>query len=185
MEEQEHYCKDTGNFPNNKFFKEGSGKGKRVLIVGEAPAPNGWRKSGKAFYTTDGKLLPTGRNLNKLLKPYGLTVDECSFTELVKCFVGNNRKLLKECGTKCWPIFLKQIQNRKFNLLLLLGKETLNIFNNNGGFKLNIGEISFIILNGKSCTVLPIFHPSPIGPYNHINNLAIFGGLKEELKRIL
>lgn len=184
MEEQEHYCEDINKFPLGKFFKEGSGKGKNILLVGEAPAPNGWRKSGKAFYTVEDKLLPTGKNLNKLLEPYGLTINTCSFTELVKCFVGKNRKLLKECGMKCWPIFSEQIKNKRFSLIILLGKETLNIFNENSGLKINIGEISLVTLSGGTYKVLPIYHPSPIGPYNHKNNLEIFNKLESELRII-
>ena len=80
----EHYCINIDEFPPTKFLQIGRGKGQDILVVGEAPAPNGWRKSGRAFYTPEGKLLPTGRNLNKLLEPFEVTVEDISFTELIK-----------------------------------------------------------------------------------------------------
>ncbi len=99
------------------------------MIIGESPAPNGWRKSEKAFYTTEGKLLPTGRNLNKLLVKYGLSVENCGFTELVKCFVGKDRKLLSSCGEKCWSILMKQMESVDSEFLIILGLKTLELFN--------------------------------------------------------
>lgn len=39
---REHYCKNVNKFDTSKFLQIGLGKGKKILIVGEAPAPNGW-----------------------------------------------------------------------------------------------------------------------------------------------
>jgi uracil-DNA glycosylase len=39
---------------------------KDILLLGEAPANNGWRKSGKAWHDVNGKLIPSGKNLNEL-----------------------------------------------------------------------------------------------------------------------
>ena len=91
----EHYCEFPNEFPEHKFHQKGIGKGKYVLLVGESPAPNGWRKSGKACYSPEGKLLPTGKRLNELLTEFGLSVEICGFTELSKCFVGKYRKQLQ------------------------------------------------------------------------------------------
>ena len=67
-----HYCDTISDFPSDKFLQLGSGAGTKILILGESPAPNSWRLSGRAFYTVEGKLLPTGRNMNELLTNYGL-----------------------------------------------------------------------------------------------------------------
>ena len=82
--DQEHNC--DSDLKVSDFFQLGSGRGSRVLILGESLAENGWRKSGKAFYTPDGRLLPTGKRLNMLLEKLGLSLEQCCFTELAKCF---------------------------------------------------------------------------------------------------
>jgi hypothetical protein len=98
-----HVCNDISTFPIDKFHQLGNGRGKKVLIVGESPAPNGWRLSGKSCYNTEGKLLATGKRLNELLSALELSVEVCGFMELSKCYI-TNRKELKSCCEKCWPI---------------------------------------------------------------------------------
>lgn len=181
----EHYCSDPQNFPLDKFFQKGIGKGKRILIIGEGPAPNGWRKSGKAFYTPEGKLLPTGRNLNKLLTKYDLDVESCGFTELVKCFVGKDRKLLTSCGDKCWPILVKQMESVDSEILIILGVKTLELFNKLTKLNLEIGNMQKAKIGEQFYTVLPIYHPSPISPIGHKRNIEIFSKLDKEIARIL
>ena len=44
------------------------GKKSDIVILGEAPANNGWRKSGVAWYDTNHKLLPSGVVLQRLLR---------------------------------------------------------------------------------------------------------------------
>ena len=138
----EHYCKNTDNFPIEKFFQKGVGRGQKILLVGESPAENGWRKSGKACYTPDGKLLPTGQRLNELLELFNLSVDRCGFTELSKCYIGKDRKLLKSCSEKCWPIFLKQLKTHSCKLLVILGVHTTNLFNSLSGYNLQVGKLT-------------------------------------------
>lgn len=45
-------------FPNSKTVS--IGKRNDIVILGEAPANNGWRKSGVAWYDVNNKLLPSG-----------------------------------------------------------------------------------------------------------------------------
>ena len=181
----EHYCDDVDNFPIGKFLQKGTGRGKRLLVVGESPAPNGWRKSGKACYTPENKLLPTGRRLNELLEPYKLSVEVCGFTELAKCHVGKDRKLLLNCSEKCWPIFIRQVELTNSELILLLGVKTLEIFNKISKKNLRIGEIAKIKLGSSSFLILPIYHPSPINPHGRVKNQLIFKRNKKRLQKIL
>jgi len=178
-----HNCNNVANFPLEKFFQRGSGHGKKILIVGESPAMNGWVKSGRAFYTVDGRLLPSGRNLNILLKSLDLSVDSCGFTELVKCVIGKERKLISECGKKCWPIFVSQLEADNFKLIITLGLETLKVFNQLLESNLEVGRLTNIQIGEKKYLVLPLFHPSPISPYNHRRNLQIMRSILEDLKR--
>jgi hypothetical protein len=57
--------------------------------------------SGKAFYNLKNRIVPSGLRLNKLLNCLDLSIEECSFTEICKCFVGNDRKQIKNCANKC------------------------------------------------------------------------------------
>ena len=52
-------------FPNSKTVS--IGKNNNIVILGEAPANNGWRKSGIAWYDVNHKLLPSGVIMQKLL----------------------------------------------------------------------------------------------------------------------
>ena len=167
-----------------KFFQKGVGHGQEVLLIGESPAGNGWRKSGKACYTPENKLLPTGNRLNELLRPFNLSVDECSFTELSKCYVGKNRKLLKECSKKCWPIFLKQLNVHQCKFLIILGVHTTNLFNWLSGNCLRVGKLATITLQEKSYIVLPIYHPSPINPHGRQKNKNIFKLLQKDIEKL-
>lgn len=177
----EHYCDAISDFPNDKFLQLGSGAGAKILIVGEAPAPNGWRLSGRAFYTVEGKLLPTGRNMNELLVKYGLSVESCAFTELIKCYPGDERKLLKVCGIKCWPIFLRQLEFIKPKLIILLGVKTTEVFNTVSNTTLSMGVVTNLKLAARESKVLPIYHPSPMSPTSRQRNREIFSYLTESI----
>lgn len=179
-----HVCGRISAFPKEKFHQLGTGKGKRILIVGESPAPNGWIVSGKACYKPNGKILPTGKRLNELLSLLGTSVEESGFTELSKCFV-SNRSELSSCSKKCWPIFVSQVKDRDYELLIILGVNTSNIFSSLIGKNLIMGEISNIELDGRKYKVLPIFHPSPINPTGHAKNLKIFKNLYSVLREMV
>jgi uracil-DNA glycosylase family 4 len=182
---EEHYCGNISAFPINKFHQLGSDEGRSILIVGESPAENGWRKSGKAFYTPEGKILPTGKRLNLLLSEFNLSVEKCGFTELSKCFIGKNRKSLNKCCQLCWPIFIKQLESVNCKLIFILGVKTLEIFNRLCNTTVNTGDLTKIYINGKSYFILPIYHPSPINPYSQKINEKIFSLLKKKLKEII
>ncbi len=159
----------------------GAGEGRSVLIVGESPAPCGWRLSGRPFYTPEGRILPSGRYLSEVLRAVGLSVDTCSFTELVKCYVAGDRARLDRCGQKCWSILARQLQHYGFRLVILLGVKTLGIANRNLGTRLQLGELSDISVGDRHYKVLPIFHPSPINhaPVTQYNLLSYFSDLNE------
>ncbi len=178
---EEHYCQNPSSFPLEKFHQKGTGKGKHILIVGESPAENGWRKSSKAFYNPDGKILPTGKRLNQLLSYLNLSIEKCGFTELAKCFVGKNRKILDKCSKGCWPIFLKQLKTIDYKLIIILGVKTLEIFNKLCGVELKTGTLSKVKIDSKYYFILPIYHPSPINPHNQKRNQIIFESLKGQL----
>lgn len=182
---EEHFCSDTDNFPIDKYFQRGAGLGGGVLIVGESPAENGWRKSGKAFYSPEGRLLATGRRLNELLVEFDLDVSKCGFTELSKCFIGNNRKILGDCCKKCWPIFEKQVKNSDCSLLITLGVIPAKTLGEILGREIEMGKMTELFIGVKMRKLLPIYHPSPANPWGRQKNRQIFDKYRMELSKII
>lgn len=71
-----------------------------IVILGEAPANNGWRKSGIAWYDVNHKLLPSGVVLQKLLDEINLKIEDTYFLEAIKCYP-KDRKFLSKCSVNC------------------------------------------------------------------------------------
>ncbi len=182
---EEHFCLDTDNFPLDKYFQTGGGLGERLLIVGESPAENGWRKSGKAFYSPEGKLLATGKRLNELLSMYDLDVSKCGFTELSKCFIGNNRKILGDCCKKCWPIFEKQVNRGDFHIIITLGVIPAQIIGDILGDVVEMGVLKKVEIGGRQIMLLPIYHPSPASPFGREKNRKIFEKYTKDIKSLI
>lgn len=180
----QHVCENIERFPLNKFHQLGGGRGRRLLVVGESPAPTGWVVSGIACYNNKGKILPTGSRLNELLGLHGLSVERVGFTELSKCFV-SKRSELEECCKKCWPIFLKQIEEARYRLLVILGVETTRIFSKIIGSEMKFGKLNHVKLNRRSYAILPIYHPSPINPHGRAKNASIFRKNRRSIELLL
>lgn len=159
------------------------GKDNDILIVGEAPANNGWRKSGKCWYKEDGKITASGEVMTKLLKVINYNLEDVSFIEAVKCFpiLRNN---LNYCKEKCYPYLLKQISILKPKLILTLGdvatKSLLKDLNYKR-FSDVIGNKYILKIEDNNYDVIPIYHPSPISPLGYKGNIEIFSKIKESL----
>ncbi len=152
------------------------GKDNDIVLIGEAPANNGWRKSNKVWHDPNGKLLPSGQVLQKLFLYLNRDLMQTTFLEAVKCFpiVRNN---LKQCSKNCHNIMLKQITILNPKLIITLGEfPTRSLLNIKfSKFKDVVGKIYEV--NGYK--VLPIYHPSPISPKSYKDNIPIFTKLKE------
>lgn len=177
----EHFCSNPNNFPVDKYFQKGKGLGRRILIVGESPAENGWRKSGRAFYSLDGKLLATGKRLNELLAQFDLGVNICGFTELSKCFVGSDRKILIDCCRKCWTIFERQLSSCECKLIITLGVVPAKVVGEINDEDVKMGELKDIRICGKLYKLLPIYHPSPVNPHGRERNKEIFSKYRSQI----
>lgn len=162
------------HFPNSKTIS--IGKNRKILILGEAPANNGWRKSGRAWYDINNKLLPSGIIMKKLLDEINIKLEDTYFLEAIKCFP-KERKNLNICSNNCKKFLFKQIKEIKPKIILSLGdsatKTILDIkykkFSDVVGKEFNIDEI----------IVIPIYHPSPISPMSYKGNITIFKKIKE------
>lgn len=181
MKNEENHCCNDNNIPIDKYLQTGSGFGRKLLVVGESPALNGWMKSGRAFYTVDGKVVPTGRNFLINLKQInqGLELEDISFTEISKCYIGSNRNKLMNCASKTWPHFIEQINYINPKLIILLGKKTTEIFNKLAETDLIVGDIQQINISDNLVNIMPIYHPSPLNPKRKQNTDFIDANLLE------
>lgn len=152
------------------------GKKSNILVIGEAPANNGWRKSGKCWYKEDGNITGSGKIMTKLLNLINYDLNDITFVEAIKCFP-SKRSDLNYCKINCNPYLLKQIGILKPKLILTLGdvatrsvlkdinyKKFIEVVGNE--YKIKIEEVEYI--------VIPIYHPSPISPLSYKGNEAIF-----------
>lgn len=167
-------CNDMiEKFPNSKTVS--IGKRNDIVILGEAPANNGWRKSGVAWYDVNHKLLPSGVILQKLLTIIDLKLEDTYFLEAVKCYP-KDRKYLSKCNNNCKKFLIKQLEIINPKVVLSLGdsatKSILDIKYKK--FSDVVGKEFYI----KGIRVIPIYHPSPISPRGYKGNIEIFNNLR-------
>ena len=97
IDEKIHDCSACScmveKFPSSKTVS--FGKRRDIVILGEAPANNGWRRSGVAWYDINHKLLPSGVVLQKLLDLINLTIEDTFFLEAIKCYHVDRKYLNK------------------------------------------------------------------------------------------
>ena len=160
-------------FPNSRTVS--IGRNSDIVILGEAPANNGWRKSGVAWYDINHKLLPSGVVLQKLLNLVNLKLEDTYFLEAIKCYP-KDRKYLNKCGNNCRQFLFKQLDIINPKIVLALGDSATKTI-------LNVNYKKFSDVVGKEFEVngfkvIPIYHPSPISPLSYKGNEEIFKNLK-------
>lgn len=151
------------------------GKDNDIVLVGEAPANNGWRKSHKLWIDLNGKILPSGLVLQKLFDIIDRNIFETTFLESVKCYP-LERKNLKTCSSNCKNIMLEQLKILNPKLIITLGEfPTRNLLD----FKFNkFADVVGKIYEVNDYKILPIYHPSPISPKSYTGNIPIFEKLR-------
>ena len=161
-------------FPNDMTVFLGKDNG--IVLIGEAPANNGWRKSHKLWRDINGKVLPSGVVLQKLFDIIDRDIFETTFLESVKCYP-IERKNLKTCSKNCKNIMLNQLRILNPKLIITLGEfPTRNLLN----FKFDkFVEVVGNIYEVNGYKILPIYHPSPISPKSYSGNVPIFENLQD------
>ena len=151
------------------------GKDNDIVLVGEAPANNGWRKSHKLWKDVNDKVLPSGVVLQKLFDIIDRDIFETTFLESVKCYP-LERKNLKICSKNCKNIMLEQLKILNPKLIITLGEfPTRNLLN----FKFDkFADVVGNIYEVNNYKILPIYHPSPISPKSYSGNVPIFEKLR-------
>ncbi len=181
IDKEIHKCNMCGDlvekFPNSKTVS--IGKNKDIVILGEAPANNGWRKSGIAWYDINHKLLPSGVVMQKLLDKLDIKLEDTYFLEAIKCYP-KDRKYLSKCSGNCKKFLIKQLQTINPKVVLALGDAATKTI-------LDIKYKKFSEVVGKQyklddMIIIPIYHPSPISPKSYTGNVNIFDDIKKLLK---
>jgi len=152
------------------------GKDNDIVLVGEAPANNGWRKSHKLWKDVNDKVLPSGVVLQKLFDIIERNIFETTFLESVKCYP-LERKNLKTCSKNCKNIMLEQLKILNPKLIITLGEfPTRNLLD----FKFDkFADVVGNIYEVNGYKILPIYHPSPISPKSYLGNIPIFEKIKD------
>lgn len=162
------------HFPNNKTVH--LGENLDILLIGEAPANNGWRKSHMLWKDINGKILPSGNVLQKLFDIIGEDIFRTSFIESIKCYP-LDRKNIKACANNCKSIMLEQISIIKPKIIITLGDAaTRNLLDFE--YK-NFKEVVGNTYNINNSILIPIYHPSPVSPNSYKSNIPIFEKLKK------
>ena len=178
IDEKVYSCKScdklVDKFPNNETVF--LGKDQTIVLVGEAPANNGWRKSHKLWCDINGKVLPSGVVLQKLFDIIDRNIFDTTFLESVKCYP-LERKNLKTCSSNCKDIMLEQLRILNPKLIITLGEfPTRNLLN----FKFNkFADVVGNIYEVNGYKILPIYHPNPISPKSYTGNIPIFKKLRD------
>ena len=160
-------CNDMiEKFPNSKTVS--IGKKNDIVILGEAPANNGWRKSGVAWYDVNHKLLPSGVILQKLLNGININLEDTYFLEAIKCYP-KDRRYLKKCSANCKKYLIKQLEIIKPKVVLSLGNAATKSI-----LDLQYSDVVGKTFNVNGYKVIPIYHPSPISPMSYKGNVEIF-----------
>jgi uracil-DNA glycosylase family 4 len=101
--------------------------GRPILVVGEAPAADGWWVTGRAFYrrTAAGGLVlsRTGVNLNDCLAVLGTAIGEVGFVEAVRCRPDPSGAWHpgESVGRRCRPFLERHLLVTQPRLVLPLG----------------------------------------------------------------
>ena len=178
VDEKVYSCKScdklVDKFPNDATVF--IGKDNDIVLVGEAPANNGWRKSHKLWCDINDKVLPSGVVLQKLFDIIDRDIFETTFLESVKCYP-LERKNLKTCSSNCKNIMLEQLKILNPKLIITLGEfPTRNLLN----LKFNkFADVVGNIYEVNGYRILPIYHPSPISPKGYKGNVPIFENLRD------
>ena len=178
IDELVHGCSSCGElvekFPNSPTVYLGNDND--LVIIGEAPANNGWRKSHMLWKDSSGKVLPSGVVLNKLFEILERDIFETTFLEAVKCYP-KMRKYLKACSRNCRNIMMMQLDVLKPKVVITLGEAPTRILLDLN-FK-KFGDVVGNVYDMGDYKVIPIYHPSPVSPMSYKGNVLIFEKIKE------
>jgi len=147
----------------NLVFGKGDANAE-IMFIGEAAGRN-----------EDLQGLPfvgaAGKNLDKLLKEVGLTLDNIYITNILKYRPPENRDPLPEEIKAHTPWLIEQIKQIKPKVICSLGNYATKFFmaegnvdlmNKQPGITSVHGKVKFVEINGVKIKLIPLFHPAAI-----------------------
>lgn len=161
-------------FPSGKTFYIGTSND--IVLVGEAPANNGWRKSKMLWRDVNGRMLPSGVVLQKLFDIINRKVLDTTFIEAIKCYP-IERSSIPTCFKNCHNILISQLNILRPKLIITLGDAATKSLI--GDTYKNFKEVVGMIHEVDGFKVLPIYHPSPVSPMSYKGNIEIFERLRD------
>ena len=176
-------CKKCCNAHSPAFETVSLGTKCEILVVGEAPAKNGWRVTGKAWTNRKGSIVPTGKILQKLLNRIGLDINEISYMEAIKCYPEQG-KVTRKHAVNCRDYCYKQIDILRPRIILSMGKHaTEYLLGSEDKFSDKVGNVYSMATSNGIYTVIPIYHTSPASPLSYKGNLEVFERIRELIKK--
>ena len=135
-------------------------------------------KSGVAWHNTDGKLLPSGVIMQKLLSILDKELLSVTFLEAIKCFP-SDRCHLKKLAQLYQPTLERQIKILRPKLVLTMGAIPTQMLIDRPFQRLtDVAGKSFSVHGTRA---IPIFHPSPISPRGYKDNVPIFEMIQRKI----
>jgi uracil-DNA glycosylase family 4 len=129
--------------------------GTPLLLVGEAPGY--WEARQGEPFTGE-----SGIKLNEMLRAAGLSRDDVSLSNVIKCW-GNDEKSTPEILGRCTQAYLKQeiafLAGRGLKLIIAMGEPALRALTGLSGITGNRGKVLYYADNPE-LRVLPTFNPA-------------------------
>ena len=149
------------------------GADRGILVVGEAPAADGWWLTGRAFYrrSSSGRLelSRTGANLNRCLAVLGTRIERVGFVEAVRCRPSTNDPWHpgERVRQICRQFLLEHLLAVRPRLVLPLGLvATASCMKVTVGWRpATLDAIAGVPVEWAApwglCWIVPLYHPSP------------------------
>lgn len=157
-------CAELREGSTQLVFADGNSEAE-IVFIGEAPGKKE-DETGLPFVGAAGKFL------NEMLETIGLKREDVYITNIVKYRPPNNRDPLPEEKKAFWPYLLRQLDVIAPQLVVTLGRHSMEYFLPNQKISAIHGEPKKIQLGERKQVVMPLFHPAA-ALYN--------GGLRQTL----
>lgn len=157
-------CPDLAKTATNLVMGDGNADAD-IVFIGEAPGKNE-DIQGLPFVGAAGKFL------DEMLASIGLERDDIYITNIVKYRPPNNRDPLPDEKKAFWPYLVQQIQIIQPDIIVTLGRHSMEYFLPNQKISAIHGEPKRIDFGERKQVILPLFHPAA-ALYN--------GGMRETL----